>query len=297
MRIVVFSDPHVDINAQFMISNDIKENFIEILIETLINNRPDVLICAGDVTPDTNLLITTLTSIKEEVESDFYVFVPGNHDIWFKTPADQSGKASSSLDKYNRAIPKICQEVGFTFLPGNPLTINKVGFLGSIGWYDYSFRNTKWDSQVDLITYAAKRYQGSVWNDVNYGEWEMSDAAVCQYLLSELDKDYNFLLNQQEIDEMVLILHHVPFKQFVIYKDDLEWDFFSSFIGSQQFGDWASKHPEIKTIVFGHTHFPQVDEINGRKTYCVPIGYLAEVEDSLIDVHQFVKSRVTVITK
>lgn len=297
MRIVVFSDPHVDINAQFLISNNIKENFIEILIEILTINRPDVLICAGDVTPDTNLLITALTSIKEEVESDFYVFVPGNHDIWFKKPADHSGKTSSSLDKYKRVIPKICQEIGFIFLPGNPFIINKVGFLGSIGWYDYSFRNTKWDSQIDLINYAAKRYQGLVWNDVNYGEWEMSDASVCQYLLSELNKDYNFLLDQQEIDEMVLILHHVPFRQFVTYKDDLEWDYFSSFIGSQQFGDWASKHSEIKTIIFGHTHFPQVDEINGILNYCVPIGYLAEVDDSLANVHQFIKSRVTVITK
>lgn len=184
----MFSDPHVDINAQILINNNIKENFIEILIDTLANNHPDVLICAGDVTPETNLLITALTSIKEEVESAFYVFVLGNHDVWFKEPADHSGKASSSLDKYQRVIPKICPEIGFIFLPGNPLAIDKVGFLGSIGWYDYSFRNAKWDSQIDLINYASKRYQGLVWNDVNYWEWEMFDTSVCQYLLSELDK-------------------------------------------------------------------------------------------------------------
>ena len=143
MRIVVFSDPHADINTQFLIDNNMKEKCTEILVNTLDSNRPDVLICAGDVTPETNLQITVLTSIREETESDFYLFVPRNHDIWFKKPANHSGKASSSLDKYQRLIPKICQEIGFTFLLGNPLAINKVGFLGSIGWYDYSFRNTK----------------------------------------------------------------------------------------------------------------------------------------------------------
>ncbi|MFX1506707.1 MAG: metallophosphoesterase [Promethearchaeota archaeon] len=296
MRIVVFSDPHVDINARIMIDAEIEENFIDILIENLATNHPDVLVCAGDVTPETNFLKTTLKSIKTNVESDFYIFIPGNHDVWFRPPADHSGQASSSLDKYQRVLPKICQEIGFTFLPGNPFTIDQVGFLGSIGWYDYSFRNTKWDTQIDLIHYASKRYQGTVWNDVNYGEWEMADIAVCQYLLSTLDQDYNLLLDQ-DINESILILHHVPFKQFVTYKDDLTWDFFSSFIGSQQFGDWALRHSEIKTIVFGHTHFPQEAKIKGITNYCVPIGYFSEVEDSLKDIHQFVKSRVKVITK
>ncbi|UCE12216.1 MAG: metallophosphoesterase [Candidatus Heimdallarchaeota archaeon] len=183
MRIVVFSDPHVDINSKFLQDNNVKEDFIDVLVNNLDSCQPDILICAGDVTPETSLLKMTLKTIKAQVESDLYLFVPGNHDIWFKNPADNSELATSSLDKYQRVIPEICRDIGFRFLPNNPLALGKLGFLGSIGWYDYSFRNPKWDNQIDLIHYAAKRYEGKVWSDVNYGEWGMSDAFVCQYLL------------------------------------------------------------------------------------------------------------------
>jgi putative phosphoesterase len=293
VRIVVFSDPHVDINSRILQKNDVKEDFIDVLVDNLDSCQPDVLICAGDITPETSLLKRTLATIKDKVKSDIYLFIPGNHDIWFRKPADNSELARTSLDKYQRVIPEICREIGFRFLPNNPLAVNKLGFLGSIGWYDYSFRNTKWDKKIDLIHYAAKRYEGMVWNDVNYGEWGMSDASVCQYLLSELEKDYKFL-SQKEIEECFLVLHHVPFRQFVKYKDDLKWDFFSSFIGSQKFGEWALNHPKIRSIAFGHTHFPQTDEIGGITNYCVPIGYLSDVKESLTDLYQFIKSRITV---
>ncbi|MFW9992565.1 MAG: metallophosphoesterase [Candidatus Odinarchaeota archaeon] len=295
MRVVAFSDTHIDINSMMLASNE-ERAFTRDFIDVLRDSKPDILVCAGDVTPDSQLLEKTLRTIVKEVKAHEYFFVPGNHDIWFGKSVDAEGTATSSLDKHERLLPLVTKSAGFHFLPGRPLAVDKIGFLGSTGWYDYSFRDMQWDNEIDQLHYAAKRHSGLVWNDVNYAEWEMSDPKVCDWMIKQLEKDYKELQNQG-IDECILILHHVPFRDFVSYKNDLSWDFFSAFIGSKKFGEWALTHSEISTVIFGHTHFQKNGIIDSISCYCNPVGYLHEAGDEITDLRKFLKSRLTIIEK
>ncbi len=291
MRIVAFSDAHIDINSRPKPSDE-EKNFLECLIEVLQNTKPDILICAGDLTPDTQLLEKALRAIVQEVNAQHHFFVPGNHDIWFRSSVDPSSDASSSLDKHERVLPQVCKDTGFHFLPGCPKIINGLGFLGSVGWYDYSYRNSLWNKQIIPLYYAAKRWRGIVWNDVNYAEWEMADPEVCKWMIQTLENDYQ-QLEEKGMDECLLTLHHIPFRKFVIYKNTPNWDFCSAFMGSQQFGDWALSHKKISTTIFGHTHTPQEGQIETIYAYCNPIGYLWETK-GITDLSTFLQTRVII---
>ncbi|MFX0116658.1 MAG: metallophosphoesterase [Candidatus Hodarchaeota archaeon] len=293
MRIVAFSDAHVDINSISEITGE-EGRFLEQLIDCLQESAPDILVFAGDLTPDIKLLEDSLKAIAQRVDAQHCLFVPGNHDVWFGSAVDPRGDASSSRDKYERVLPQICHQTGFHFLPTQPVIIEEIGFLGSVGWYDYSFRNPQW--AINLLNYAAKRWEGLVWNDVNYAEWEMSDPEVCEWLLQVLESDWQ-RLEEENMSDCFLILHHVPFRETVVYKNNPSWDFCSAFMGSQEFGDWARSRKGIKTVIFGHTHIPQKTQIDRLSVYCNPIGYLHEVEQQELDLTDFLKTRLTIIEK
>jgi putative phosphoesterase len=293
LRIVAFSDVHVDINSRFKTPKK-EGNFLQVLVEVLQASQPDILICAGDIAPDSRVLEKTLKTIVKEVNAKQNLFIPGNHDIWFGPQVDPSSDATSSKDKYERVLPYISKKTGFKFLPDHPLVINGFGFLGTVGWYDYSFRNPIWESQFKILNYPGKKWGHSLWNDVRYAKWTMSDLEVCEYLLKKLDNDYQSLLKEKP-REYFLVMHHVPFIEFVVYKNQFPWDFFSAFMGSKQFGKWAMNR--ISTVIFGHTHFPKNDNIASISTYCNPIGYLQVFKKSMTSLKDFLESRLIIIER
>lgn len=123
----------------------------------------------------------------------------------------------------------------------------------------------------------------------------MSDPEVCQWMIKLLDNDYH-QLEANNVEECILTLHHVPFREFVIYKNEISWDYCSAFMGAQQFGDWALSHNKISTIIFGHTHTPQKGQIESISVYCNPIGYLWET-NGINDLSTFLRNRLTIIEK
>ena len=290
VRIVAFSDPHVDINNELSAGIS-KTRFQDVLISVLNEKKPDILICAGDVTPNTELLQKTLKEITEEINSEYYLFVPGNHDIWYKSPADDTKSSTSSLDKYIRVLPEVCDRAGFHYLPQNPLSIENKGFLGTCGWYDYTYRDPTLDEDISMKNYEDKALGAIGWNDVVYADWKMSDPEVCEWMLENLESGYQQLQRKGVID-MMLIMHHVPYRQFVTYKDEIQWDFCSAFMGTQKFGDWACSH-QISSIIFGHTHSRHQGKVGETSVHCNPIGLLFEANE--LNVTKFIQNRLIIL--
>src|SRR5262245_48083340 len=94
----------------------------------------DVLIVAGDLTPNLDTMEAALTELARAAPR--LVFVPGNHDLWCR----QDGP--NSRERFEREIPARCARVG-VHNPGagGAVTIDGVIFAGVTGWYDYSLRN------------------------------------------------------------------------------------------------------------------------------------------------------------
>ncbi|MFX0090897.1 MAG: metallophosphoesterase [Candidatus Hodarchaeota archaeon] len=274
LEIVAISDIHVDINNIGSYEDgDNWVKFKEKLRKILSHfNDIDLLVCAGDISPSVSELQRTLEFLTKSIEAEYYVFVPGNHDIW---EVDRKLFEGISQQKYEKGLREAVNHTKFRYLPTQPLIIeDKLGLIGNIGWYDYSFRNPKWDDYLrqKKTWYYAKVLDGVVWNDVNYTDWGMHDLDATEYLINQLKEDYQKI---RALPYKAAVLHHVPFREGVVYKDIIRWDFFSAFMGAACFGDLLQQW-KVDLVIHGHTHFPQTYQVKSCRVYCAPIGYPSE---------------------
>ncbi|MFX0201671.1 MAG: metallophosphoesterase [Candidatus Hodarchaeota archaeon] len=272
LKILAVSDIHVDINSPGSSGDEANQGtFLEKASELLEQiTEVDLVVCAGDISPSITQLQRTLDVITKSIESTYYVFVPGNHDIW---ELDQKLWEGITREKYEQGLRESVNRTKFRYLPQQPLVIAEdLAIIGNIGWYDYSFRNPKWDNQVTGLGYNGKRWEGYVWYDVNFTDWGMPDVEVTEYLLNQLVKDYQKI---KTVPHKMAVMHHIPFREGVVYKDSLPWDFFCAFMGADCFGNFFQEG-NIKLVIHGHTHFPQVYRVGSCRVYCAPLGYRHE---------------------
>lgn len=285
MKIVALSDIHSDINKLYSPQN-FSEEFSKVLgqIESC-----DLVVCAGDVSPDLNEIMYTLNLIVESIESRFYVFVPGNHDVWETREEVTEG---ISRKKYETILPKIVNEASFIYLPKQPIVVDEeVAVIGTNGWYDYSFRNPKWDTYLKEhgTWYDPKYLDGKMWMDVEYANWGMSDKEVVEYMLTQLESDF---AKVNGVPRKIVVSHHVPFREGVVYRDEVRWDYFSAFMGAARFGELFEKWG-VELVIHGHTHFPLKYTAGNCRVICAPIGYQMEwVNDTTYDA---LRNRISVL--
>ena len=140
MKLVVFSDPHIDIQE--------KRGYPKFLIklnEYLESIEPDIILVTGDIAGSTSQIQKFLEGITTSAKKK--IFCPGNHDIWVNSKAHDA-----SWVKYYQILPQLCAELGWHYLPNQPLIVDNVAFVGTMGWYDYSTRNPIWDDKINIKT-------------------------------------------------------------------------------------------------------------------------------------------------
>ncbi len=225
-------------------------------------------------------------------------FVAGNHDIWTNPGED-------SLDRLERVLPEICRETGFHSLDMSPAEVDGIGLVGSIGWYDYSFRADYLGIplrfyEAKIAPGAASRLEsyehlvadlsdvpetamriGTRWMDGEYVRLPMSDVDFCRRLLDRA------AAHLREVDgssrAIVFGMHHLPFKELVPHHDHPGWAFGSAFLGSARFGDLLLSCPKVRYVFCGHTHRSEHARIGHLE--CIDVGctYVAKRYE-LIDV-------------
>ena len=193
-------------------------------------------------------------------------------------------------------LPAVCNELNWHYLPGNPIKIGNVGIFGSMGWYDYSSANHKWDNLFSEKDYEKKiSPSNSKWMDVEYAKFDMDDKTVANILLKEIENDflklgfeksnnstdnYTYIIPENTgISTVISVTHIVPFIEFIDFKQNPGWDFFGAFIGNMNIGKFLNKLPgNLKKLAFfGHSHFPNSGIVqNNIEAYCVPLGYPQE---------------------
>jgi predicted phosphodiesterase len=112
------SDIHVDYpqNLEWVLGLDCHEY------------QADVLLLAGDVSEDMNLLERVLRGCLERFAK--VMFVPGNHDLWVRRCT-----YDCSLAKFGRIL-ELCGELD---VATEPFEYEGVEFLPLFSWYDFSF--------------------------------------------------------------------------------------------------------------------------------------------------------------
>jgi len=256
---------------------------LENYVDDLNKKGVDVLIIGGDLASagadsgDFIEAVSVLSSFGGKV-----LFVPGNHDLWTKS--------GNSFELLNRKIPAILKKYGIHSLQGNPFQVGNLGIVGSVGWYDYSFRKVpenfkkkfedyyfmfskdrivRWE-QIETRDYKIrqcavsldkKHWQKSIWQDKRYVRWKFTDEKFLTYCIENLKKD--ILEVYREAAEIMVITHHLPFVEFVPDIPDPVWSFHRAFLGSSEMGKLLMDFPKVRYAFFGHSHREKFLELNG----------------------------------
>ena len=259
MKIGLISDLHID-------ATEANREIIPYLIDAIAAEELDVFVLAGDITPNLSEFYEILGEFKQADLACPMLFVPGNHDIWV------SEKAGLTSEQKCRVISEICHDNGFYALMDAPYFIGAVGFCGTIGWYDYTFAPEGYNFSTEQ--YAEKQLMGTVWSDKRYAKWMDTDPAVAHRFEVELGKQLDFLRNQ--VSRIIVVTHHVPFRECIHYRGELPWDFFRAFMGSEGLGARCRNEPLVTHVLFGHTHHQVNQQVDSVRAICAPIGYLHE---------------------
>jgi predicted phosphodiesterase len=263
MKIACLTDLHTDYGPA-------NREILPYLAAEIAQASPDVIALAGDVATDLDALATSLKVLAGLAPR--CLFVPGNHDVWCRI-GEGPKPAGCSRRRYTHRIREACEAVGFHYLPKRPLIVDGVGFAGSMGWYDYSFRRPDLDPRISLDQYRSKQYGSNIWYDVVCADMGASDEAVAATMEQELAQDVAVLV-KEKVRAIVCVTHHVPFRECVEYKGFVGWDFFSAYMGSEGLGRIMLAEPLVQVALFGHTHTRYDTQIKHVHCVCPPVGYL-----------------------
>lgn len=252
MRLHVLSDLHLDYpqNRQRLVH----------VAATMRAHAVDAFVLAGDIShklPHVGEAFRQLADL-----APLRMFVAGNHDIWVVKP-----RPDEPTDSWRKLaeLGDLCRAHGYRYLENENVRHNGFTFVGSIGWYDYSFASPA--LRVPVEEYSTKKWRDLTYMDVEYAKWSTDDATVVERLLVPSKKR----LDEAE-GRVVFVSHHVPLEELVLRRGVASWDFFNAFMGSRRLEEALRRHA-VTRFVFGHTHRPVALVEPGRFILNNPLGY------------------------
>ena len=188
--------------------------------------------------------------------------VPGNHDLW--------SAAAPTIEKYREILPAMAADHGFRMLDVGPATVGRTGFIGTIGWYDYSFRNQ--DLNVPLSQYLRKELPGvCIWNDGRFMDWDVTDAEFTEKCLRKLQAAYRSV--EPSVHTVVAVMHVLPWADMLYGPASAAFEFSRAYLGSERFGRLLEDCPKVRYNVCGHRHAAATHTSDGRTAFCVGSDY------------------------
>lgn len=231
------------------------------IAEYVNNSDADVFAIAGDVAGRDVADFRRCLGLFEGFPG-VKLLVPGNHDVWTD--------GEDSEEKYRVLLPQEARRCGFRMLDTAPEVVGGVAFIGSMGWYDYSFRSP--GLGLNAEQYAAKSLPGvATWNDGLFVHWSYSDAEFTDLCLRRLQEHYRQV--EKLAESVVVILHHLPFRELLCGSAEPALEFSRAYMGSERFGELLLRSPAVCCVVCGHRHGPGECRRNSLDAFVVGSGY------------------------
>ncbi len=266
MRVLITADLHYDIRRS--------REPAEQLARKVCRKGGDALVLVGDTAG------ADLRTLREclELFAEFpgkRLMVMGNHCLWC-----QGGQ--SSMDRYERLVPATASQAGFEVLDHSPQTLGRSGLVGSVGWYDYSYRDESLHLPLGFyrakVTPGAARYYGTHgelldrhhgqlreehmrlgarWMDGVHVELGMSDEQFLEMLAEKLAGQLAELSDR--VDRIAAFVHHVPFRQLAPggAGRPRRFAFAAAYMGSDRIGQVLTACPKVTHVYCGHSHTRQ----------------------------------------
>ena len=278
MRLIVTADLHYEFGEY--------RPRVDALAAEICRTGADALAIAGDTFAHDLSVLERCLRLFDGFRGE-KLLIAGNHDLWTRS--------GDSFDLYERLIPQAAAACGFHDLDKGERVVGDVGFAGTIGWYDYSFRDESigvpnrfyeakaapgyalgspefrhlFERADDLSAAALKAH--SLWMDGRMIRWSLDDRRFTQLTLERLEAQLAVL--EPRVRTIVAITHHVPFAEMLRRKSDPTWAFGNAFMGSVGLGETLLRHEKVSHAVFGHSHTRErrtvgrIDALNVGCTY------------------------------
>jgi len=283
MRVVYSSDFHID-------ASDTARQAVRRIAKYIEAAGADVVVIAGDAGNTLETLGEVLSYFSRMRIPKF--FVAGNHDVWVEKTG--TGQLLHSREKYETHIPRVCEQHGFVDLSREPVVLDGVGFVGSLGWYDYSFADPELGLRDD--DYWKGEYEDKIWWDKRMALWlprshedketageRLHDPEVCQEMASVLD-DHLRVVDTQ-VERIVGVVHTLPFVESLPRSDPPYY--MDAFTGGGRIGETLTKYDKVTHHIGGHKHLNGDWIVGGVESHRRTMGRLGD-DSSLDDIEKHV---------
>lgn len=260
MRIILTSDLHYNIARS--------RPPTQALAKEICRRGGDVLVFVGDSA-------STDLAILDEVFGLFESFdgarlaTAGNHELW-------TAGGDDSLHRYEHELAEACARNGVHYLDASPFYANGTAIVGSVGWYDFSFRPA--EMGVPLRFYQSKVGPGAAehfskyrpllacgddvtetarsvtcrWMDGERVHLPMSDRAFLERTVLRLGDHLREASSRCR--RVIAAIHHLPFAELVPPTAVPNWAFAGGFLGSELLGEVLLDYEAVSHVFCGHSH-------------------------------------------
>ncbi|MFQ5424598.1 MAG: metallophosphoesterase [Phycisphaerae bacterium] len=260
MRIIATSDLHYNVVRSRAPT--------EAIAREICRRGGDLLLLVGDSASTDLAVIERLFGLFDSFSGE-RLAVAGNHELW--TPGGQD-----SLHRYENELSAICARCGVHYLDAAPYRADGVAIVGSVGWYDYTFRPAA--LSIPLRFYQHKVAPGAAarieslkhlldpeddvprgtldittrWMDGERVHLPMSDIDFAQHTAARLRSHLEQV--EADADRIVAAVHHLPFAELVPHSILPNWEFATAFLGSELLGEALLDHLKVSHVFCGHSH-------------------------------------------
>lgn len=234
MKIIITSDLHYE---QLTAIPRIKE-----MVEKIKQEKPDAVILAGDL-GEAESSFGDCLELFQGLDCPVGV-IAGNHDLWcFYSPFD-------SEELWSQVFPNITKEMGFVWMENENIYLDNIAIVGSIIWYDYSYRNPEYELSPDSFF---DTHHKENWSDGHYMEWDRTNKEFSREVVDEFMCRIDEAEIQDNITDIVVVSHIPMFREqsYGLPRDNRIAD---SFFYNTRAGDLLTYCKKVKYVVSGHTH-------------------------------------------
>jgi len=280
MRVLVTADLHYDVLRSRAPAEE--------LARRALATGGDVLVLVGDTAGRDLSPMRQCLGLFADFPGRRYL-VPGNHCLW-------TDRGECSMKRYREVLPALAAEEGFAVLDHEPLITDDVALVGSVGWYDYAFRDESLGVPVPFYEakiapgaaarleghealVAAHRHEltdrhlemGVRWMDGTHVRLPMTDREFVGELVNTLTGQLATAAAQAR--RVVAFIHHLPFAELVPADRPDRFAFAAAYMGSPRLGEALLACPKLTDVYCGHSHWParlrigNVNVVNIGSTY------------------------------
>lgn len=234
MRVLATSDLHYSPHY---------ERPVEEFARAVVAEAPDVLVLAGDVGEGLRRFRRCLELFAGLPSTTTKLVVAGNHDVWV-----HEAEGHSSLELFERELPRAARETGFTWLETDSAVIGRTAFAGSMGWYDYSGVAPGVTASYEEILTWKRRVFVDAWRV----DWPLTDPEMSARLADALDTRLRALAADPRVERIAVVTHVPPWTGGLPRRP--EYARTAAFFVNLTLGKRLLTHSRVTHAVAGHIH-------------------------------------------